>query len=275
MRFYTNQHQFYYGIDLHARSMYVCIVNHAGEILVHRNMKAAPDPFLKAVAPYRDGLVVAVECIFTWYWLADLCAQEGIPFVLGHALYMKAIHGGQAKHATIDAQNIAVRLRGGMLPQAYVYPADMRATRDLLRRRRHHVEVEPEAVDPAPKEFNQERDVLFHGPRRDQSWRTAMMASEICTRSLRYVPPVSIAAFQVTTKSRRSLGDRCGQDDPGLLEPLEALRQDIRSDPRDLLQQVVEPPRSREQGLHNEQSPTIPDLSESIGKRGRRALVNG
>jgi hypothetical protein len=41
--------------------MYVCIVNHAGEILVHRNMKAAPEPFLKAVAPYRDGLVVAVE----------------------------------------------------------------------------------------------------------------------------------------------------------------------------------------------------------------------
>jgi hypothetical protein len=45
--------------------MYVCIVNHAGEILVHRHMKAAPEPFLKAVAPYRDGLVVAVECLVT------------------------------------------------------------------------------------------------------------------------------------------------------------------------------------------------------------------
>jgi len=41
--------------------------------------------------------VVAVECIYTWYWLADLCAREEIPFVLGHALYMKAIHGGKAK----------------------------------------------------------------------------------------------------------------------------------------------------------------------------------
>jgi transposase len=68
-------------------------------------------------------------------WLADLCAQEGIPFVLGHALYMKAIHGGKAKNDTIDAHKIAVLLRGGMLPQAYVYPAAMRATRDLLRRR--------------------------------------------------------------------------------------------------------------------------------------------
>ena len=70
MRFYTNQHQFYCGIDLHARSMYVCILSHDGEILLHRNMNAAPEPFLKAVAPYRAGLVVAVECMFTWYWLA-------------------------------------------------------------------------------------------------------------------------------------------------------------------------------------------------------------
>ena len=137
MRFYTKQHQFYCGIDLHARSMYVCMVSQEGEILVHRNMKAAPEPFLKTVAPYRDGLVVAVECIFTWYWLADLCTQEGIPFVLGHALSMQAIHGGKAKNDKIDSQKIAALLRGGMLPQAYVYPAEMRATRDLLRRRTH------------------------------------------------------------------------------------------------------------------------------------------
>jgi transposase len=82
-------------------------------------------------------LVVGVECLFTWYWLADLCAQEGIPFVLGHALSMKAIHGGKAKNDRMDAHKIAVLWRGGMLPQAYVYPAGRRATRDLLRRRRH------------------------------------------------------------------------------------------------------------------------------------------
>jgi len=137
MRFYTKQHPFYCGIDLHARTMYLCILTQEGEILVHRNMPAGPDPFLKTIAPYRENLVVCVECIFTWYWLADLCAREGIPFVLGHALYMKAIHGGKAKNDKIDAQKIAVLLRGGMLPQAYVYPAEMRATRDLLRRRLH------------------------------------------------------------------------------------------------------------------------------------------
>ena len=61
--------------------------------------------------------------------LADLCAAEDITFVLGHALAMKAIHGGKAKNDKIDSQKIAALLRGGLLPQAYVYPAAMRSTR--------------------------------------------------------------------------------------------------------------------------------------------------
>jgi transposase len=110
-------------------------MNHDGAILVHRNMKAGPAPFLQTMAPYRAELVVCVECLFTWSWLAALWARERIPFVLGHALYMKALQGGQAKNDQIDAQKIALLLRGGLLPQAYVSPAEMRATRDLLRRR--------------------------------------------------------------------------------------------------------------------------------------------
>ena len=65
MRFYTTQHQHYCGIDLHARSMYLCILNQAGAVLLHRNLRATPEAFLKAVAPYREELVVAVECMFT------------------------------------------------------------------------------------------------------------------------------------------------------------------------------------------------------------------
>ena len=117
--------------------MYMCILNQAGAIVLHRNMKADPDSFLNAIVPFREDIVVAVECIFTWYWLADLCAQEEIGFVLGHALYMKAIHGGKAKNDKIDAHKIAALLRGGMIPEAYVYPEGMRSTRDLLRRRMH------------------------------------------------------------------------------------------------------------------------------------------
>ena len=95
MNFYTQQHKHYCGIDLHAKAMYVCILDQSGTILVHKNLPTTPEAFLRLIAPYREDLVVGVECIFTWYWLADLCSKEGIAFVLGHALYMKAIHGGK------------------------------------------------------------------------------------------------------------------------------------------------------------------------------------
>lgn len=137
MRFYTKQHQYYCGIDLHARAMYVCIMDQDGNVLIHRNLPAKQERFLKVIAPYRENIVVAVECMFAWYWVADLCAKENISFVLGHALYMKAIHGGKAKNDRIDSHKIAALLRGGMIPMAYVYPPEMRSTRDLMRRRNH------------------------------------------------------------------------------------------------------------------------------------------
>src|SRR5260370_2116022 len=98
-------------------------------------MPATPEALLKAIAPSREQIVLAAACMFPWYWLADLWAEHGIPLVLGHALSLKAMHGGKAKNDKIDSQKIAALLRGGMLPQASVYPAEMRATRDARRRR--------------------------------------------------------------------------------------------------------------------------------------------
>ena len=124
MRFYHVQPQQHYfcGIDLHTQMIYLCVFDQHGTIVLHKNIRTRPEAFLEAIAPYRDGLVVACECIFCWYWLADLCQREGITFVLGHALYMKAIHGGKSKNDKLDAEKIALLLRGGMLPQAYAYP---------------------------------------------------------------------------------------------------------------------------------------------------------
>jgi len=136
MNFYTAQHNYYCGIDLHAKQMYVCILDQLGKVIIHKNIKATADSFRPIIEDKKD-LVVAVECMFTWYWLADFCEDENIPFVLEHALYMKAIHGGKAKNDKIDSHKIATLLRGGMFPQAYVYPRNMRSTRDLLRRRTH------------------------------------------------------------------------------------------------------------------------------------------
>jgi hypothetical protein len=42
MRFYNEQRSFYCGIDLHARTMYLCILDQAGHIVLHKNVKTQP-----------------------------------------------------------------------------------------------------------------------------------------------------------------------------------------------------------------------------------------
>ena len=79
MRFYNQPHRFYCGIDLHARTMYLCILDPNGQPPSTRTSPPNPDAFLDALAPFRDGLVVAVECMFAWYWLADLCQEHSSP----------------------------------------------------------------------------------------------------------------------------------------------------------------------------------------------------
>jgi len=87
----------------------------------------------------------------SWYWVSDFCDDIGVDFILGHALYMKAIHGGKAKNDKIDSFKIANLIRGGNFPLAYVYPKAMRATRDLLRRRmkivRHGADLKAHVVN--------------------------------------------------------------------------------------------------------------------------------
>jgi transposase len=132
---YNQPHRFYCGVDLHARSLFTHVLDHTGRTVFEQDLPADPKTFLKAIQPYRQGLVVGCECMFAWYWLADLCEAEKIPFALGHALAMKHIHQGKSKSDRIDAGTLAAMLRGGLFPMAYVYPKAKRQTRDLLRRR--------------------------------------------------------------------------------------------------------------------------------------------
>jgi len=146
MRFFQPKTRFYCGVDLHARTLYVCIVDRQGKKLFHRGGRCDAKWFLRVIGPYRKSLTVAAECVSNWYWLADLCRDEKIEFVLGHAQYMKAVHGGKAKNDRIDSEKIARLLQAGVLPMAYVYPRENRSLRDLLRRRLRFVRLRAELM---------------------------------------------------------------------------------------------------------------------------------
>jgi transposase len=116
--------------------MYACVVDQTGKKLLHRNYKTSQsDKFFADLAPFANDIVIGCESTFNWYWLADACQERQITFVLGHALYLKAIHGGKVKNDKVDSEKLALLLRGGNFTLAYAYPKALRGTRDLLRRR--------------------------------------------------------------------------------------------------------------------------------------------
>src|SRR4029450_151058 len=114
MKYYTSTTEVNCGIDLHARQMYVCVMDRQGKKLVHTNGKHHDFEFFrKLVAPSLPRLTC----------------------VLAHALYVKAIPGGKNKNDRIDSEKIAHLLRSNLIPPAYVYPAQRRPLRALLRQR--------------------------------------------------------------------------------------------------------------------------------------------
>ena len=106
MNLYQTQHPFYCGIDLHAKQMYACVVDQAGQKLLHRNFKTRQaDQFFEQIQQFGSDIVIGCESTFNWYWLADACHERKLAFILGHALYLKAIHGGKVKTTNLIQRN--------------------------------------------------------------------------------------------------------------------------------------------------------------------------
>jgi transposase len=155
MPFAQIQSEYYCGIDLHARNMYVCVMNQEGKIFLHQYLPNDVQQLQQALTPYQGKVVIGVESTYNWYWLADVCTELNIPFYLGHALSMRAVHGGKKKNDQLDSQTITHLMRTNLLPMAYAYPKEMRATRDLLRRRQHFVRWRAELYTHLQQLFTQ------------------------------------------------------------------------------------------------------------------------
>ena len=180
MKYYCTTTEFNCGIDLHARQMYVCVMDRQGRKLVHCNVRNNDfEFFLKLIQPYRHSLTVCCECMFGWYWLADACAEAGLTFVLAHALYLKAIHGGKNKNDRIDSEKIAHLLRSNLIPPAYVYPAALRPLRALLRQRLVYVWRRAELLARiSSHQLAHNRAPAKQTRRNRDPWEEALLAAE-------------------------------------------------------------------------------------------------
>jgi transposase len=115
------------------------------------------------LTPFLPDIAVGVESTINYYWLYDGCVEADIPFYLGHAAYMKAIARNKQKNDPLDAESIAHLMRSNLFPQAYSYPGEMRAVRDLLRRRHRLVRHRSEAYTHVQLLLRQQGICEFRG----------------------------------------------------------------------------------------------------------------
>lgn len=136
MKYYISTTEFNAGVDLHSRNLYLCLMDRAGKIRVHENIRHNDLNHLKRlIAPYRHDLTLTFESCFMGAWFADFCEDEGLPYVMAHAFYLRSIQGQKHKNDKRDSKELADCLRANRIPPAYVCPRSLRPVRALLRRR--------------------------------------------------------------------------------------------------------------------------------------------
>jgi transposase len=128
---------FYCGIDLSARDCSLCVIDDQQVIVLEQKLPNDLGRIRQALEPYNNDapLPVVVESTFNWYWLVDGLQSLGFDVCLAHTLGLQMITGAKVKTDRRDAYTLAKLLRVGVIPKAYIYPAETRPVRDLLRRR--------------------------------------------------------------------------------------------------------------------------------------------
>ena len=128
--------RFYAGVDLHARSLFLCVLDRDGQEPLRPQPARRPrSPSSKPCSPSATASSSAASACTAGTGSPTPAATHDIPFALGHAWAMKAVHGSKTKCDRHDAEAIARLLRGGNFPLAYAYPKERRGLRDLLRAR--------------------------------------------------------------------------------------------------------------------------------------------
>lgn len=124
------------GIDLHSNNVVIGIVDSDGKRLSQAKLPCELKEIVKFLAPYKKQLErAAVESTFNWYWLVDGLQALQYPVVLANPAEIEQYSGLKHVDDQDDAFFLAELLRLNILATGYIYDAQLRPVRDLLRRR--------------------------------------------------------------------------------------------------------------------------------------------
>jgi transposase len=126
----------YCGIDLHSNNSVISIIDETDRVIKEKrldNNLSIIQEFLQPCQNDINGIVV--ESTYNWYWLVDGLMEQGYPLHLANTLAIQQYNGIKYTNDQTDARYLAHLLRLGILPTGFIYPKQMRAVRDVLRRR--------------------------------------------------------------------------------------------------------------------------------------------
>jgi transposase len=122
------------GVDLDKRSSQIAVLTDDGEVIQQRlaNDAVRLEKFFAQLPPKTP---LAIEASGTWGWLVDLLQQLGHQPVLSNPKQTRAIAAARLKNDRVDAERLALLLRGDLLPTVWIPPAALREERELVRHR--------------------------------------------------------------------------------------------------------------------------------------------
>jgi transposase len=122
------------GVDLDKHNSQIAVLTEDGEVVQHRLANDVPglEKFFAQLPPHTP---IALEASGTWWWLVDLLEQLGHQPVLSHPKQTKAIAAARLKNDRVDAERLALLLRGDLLPTVWIPSAPLREARELVRHR--------------------------------------------------------------------------------------------------------------------------------------------
>ena len=107
-----------------------------GKKLFGQRLPNQPSKVLSVLTPFKDALdSVVVESTYNWYWLVDMLQEHGFDVRLANPAAIQQFSGLKYTDDETDAYWLADLKRLNILKEGYIYPRDIRPTRDMLRRR--------------------------------------------------------------------------------------------------------------------------------------------
>jgi transposase len=127
----------YVGVDLHKKTISVCVVSQAREFVTSRRLFCDDE---ESIARFFAGLgpfELVVEATASYEWFVRLLEPTAARIVLAHPGKLRVIAESTRKSDKLDARVLAEFLALDMIPLAHRPAPRVRAHRSLVRHRQH------------------------------------------------------------------------------------------------------------------------------------------